>query len=63
MRCLLKQRINFEYIYLNPSLPHKSSFKWRAAVSGELMFLESYGNCDVPNAVTLLLWRDKTITW
>ena len=32
-----------------------SSFKWRVTVSGELMFLESYGNCDVTNTVTLLL--------
>ena len=27
------------------------SFKWRVAVSGELMFLESYNNCDVINTV------------
>ena len=33
----------------------KSSFKWRVTVSGELMFLENYGNCDVTNTVTLLL--------
>ena len=32
-----------------------SSFKWRVTVSGELMFLESYSNCDVTNTVTLLL--------
>ena len=32
-----------------------SSVKWRVTVSGELMFLESYGNCDVTNTVTLLL--------
>ena len=38
-----------------------SSFKWRVTVSGELMFLESYGNCDVTNAATLLWWRHKTI--
>ena len=31
-----------------PFLP-SSSFKWRVTVSGELMFLESYGNCDVTN--------------
>ena len=37
-----------------PFLP-SSSFKWRVTVSGELMFLESYGNCDVTNTVTLLL--------
>ena len=30
------------------------SFKWRVTVSGELMFLDSYDNCDVTNAVTLL---------
>ena len=36
--------------------PHNESwFKWRVTVSGELMFLESYGNCDVTNIVTLLL--------
>ena len=33
----------------------KSSFKWRVTVSGELMFLDSYGNCDVTNTVTLFL--------
>ena len=33
----------------------KSSFKWRVTVSGELMFLDSYSNCDVTNTVTLLL--------
>ena len=38
-----------------------SSFKWRVTVSGELMFLESCGNCDVTNIVTLPLWRHKTI--
>ena len=38
-----------------------SSFKWRVAVSRELMFLESYGNCDVINTVTLLLLRHKAI--
>ena len=32
-----------------------SSSKWRVKVSGELMFLESYGNCDVLITVTLLL--------
>ena len=32
-----------------------SSFKWRVTVSEELIFLESYGNCDVTNTVTLLL--------
>ena len=31
-------------------------------VSGELMFLESYGNCDVTNTVALLLRRQKTIS-
>ena len=31
-----------------------SSSKWRVTVSGELMFLESYGNFDVTNTVTLL---------
>ena len=30
-----------------------SSFKWRVTVSRELMFLESYGNFDVINIVTL----------
>ena len=33
----------------------QSSFKWRVTVSGELMFLESYGDCDVTNTVTFLL--------
>ena len=33
----------------------KSSFKWTVTVSGELMFLDSYSNCDVTNTVTLLL--------
>ena len=32
-----------------------SSFKWRVTVSGELMFLESYGSCNITNTVTLLL--------
>ena len=30
----------------------ESSFKWRVTVSGELMFLENYGNSDVTNTVT-----------
>ena len=34
---------------------YESSFKWRDTVSEEIMFLESYGNCDVTNTVTLLL--------
>ena len=34
--------------YLRPS-----SSKCRVTVDGELMFLESYGNCDVTNTVTL----------
>ena len=29
-----------------------SSSKWRVTVSGDLMFLESYGNCDVTNTET-----------
>ena len=32
----------------------KSSFKRRLAVSGELIFLASYGNCGVKNTVNLL---------
>ena len=32
-----------------------SSSKWRVTVSGELMFLESYGNCDVTITVTLFM--------
>ena len=32
-------------------------------VSEELMFLESYGNRDVTNTVTLILWRHKTISY
>ena len=32
-----------------------SSSKWRVTLSGELMFLESYSNCDVLITVTLLL--------
>ena len=39
-----------------------SSFKWRVTVSGELMFSESYGNCDVTNTLTLRLRRHKTIS-
>ena len=35
----------------------------RVCLSGELMFLESYGNCDVTNKVILLLWRHKTISY
>ena len=38
---------NFQYHHLN-------SFDWRVTVSGELLFLGSYGNCDVTNTVTLL---------
>ena len=30
-------------------------FKWRVTVSGELMFLEIYGNFDITNTVILLL--------
>ena len=33
----------------------QSSSKWRVTVSGQLMFSESYGNCDVTITVTLLL--------
>ena len=40
----------------------KSSFKWRVTVSGELMFLENYGNCDITNTVALLLWRHQAIS-
>ena len=52
-------RINF-YIKMNSIslqnyLFRPSSFKWRVTVSGELMFLGSYDNCDVKNTVTLLL--------
>ena len=32
--------------------PLGSLFKWRVTVSGELMFFESYANCDVTNTVT-----------
>ena len=32
-----------------------SSFQWRVMVNGELMFLESYSNCDVTNTVTPIL--------
>ena len=41
----------------------KSSFKWSVTVRVELMFLESYGYCDVTKTVTLLLWRHKTISY
>ena len=38
-----------------------SWFEWRVMVSGEIMFLESYGNCDVTNTVSLysdlIIWR------
>ena len=40
-----------------------SSFKGSVTVKGKLMFLESYGNCDVKNTVTLLLWRYKIISY
>ena len=40
----------------------KSSFKWGVIVSGELMFLENSGNCDITNTVALLLWRHQTIS-
>ena len=30
-----------------------SSSKWRVTVIGQLMFLESYGNCDVTITVTV----------
>ena len=36
-----------------------SSFKWRVTVSGELMFLESYGSCNITNTVTPLLWYQR----
>ena len=39
-----------QHPYMSPS-----SSKWRVTVSGELMFLERYGNCDVKITVTLLL--------
>ena len=38
--------------------PSSNSFKWRVTASGELMFLESYANCDVTN--TLLSFYDVT---
>ena len=31
-------------------------------VSGELMFMGSYGSYDVANTVTFLWWRHKTIS-
>ena len=34
---------------------NRSSFNWTVTVNGELMFLESYGNYDGTNTVTLLL--------
>ena len=40
----------------------RRSPRWRVTVSGELMFVESYGNCDVTITVTLLLWRHKIIS-
>ena len=48
---------------LKPKVIHyKNSFKWRVTVSGELMFVESYDNCDVTNTITLLLSRHKAIS-
>ena len=43
--------------FLISSIPRliRSSFKWRVTVSGELMFLESYGYCDVKNTVTAFM--------
>ena len=43
------------YIYSLAIPMKKSSFKWRVTVSGDLIFLESYSNCDVTNTVTVLL--------
>ena len=42
-------------LYCQMSLKEMSSFRCRVTVSGELMFLESYGNCDITNTVTLPL--------
>ena len=40
----------------NPGIISLTSlFNWRVTVSGQLMFLESYGNCDVTYKLTLLL--------
>ena len=36
------------------------SFKWRVTVSGELMFLENYGNCDVTNTVSLMTSQNNS---
>ena len=43
------------YITILPSLVAIGTMIVGVRLSGELMFLESYGNCDVVNTVTLLL--------
>ena len=43
------------YITILPSLVAIGTMVVGVRLSGELMFLESYGNCDVANTVTLLL--------
>ena len=62
LRCIWPLNLVGWWLTLRGSKPERSSFKWRVTMSGELMFLESYGSCDVINTVTLLLWRHKTIS-
>ena len=46
---------SFSLGYCQTSLKEMSPFRCGVTVSGELMFLESYGNCDIANTVTLPL--------
>ena len=56
-RCIigtfLPDIVNEDIMYLNSS--RMSSSKWRVAVRGELIILESYGSSDVTTTVTLFL--------
>ena len=54
--------MSYKFLGLIKAIVERSS-QWRVTVSGELMFLESYGNCDVTIIVNLLLWRHKTISY
>ena len=53
--------MSYKFLGLIKAIVERSS-QWRVTVSGELMFLESYGNCDVTITVTLLLRRHKIIS-
>ena len=43
------------FLNIHTGLGYLSYPKWRVTVSGELMFLEIYGNCDVTITVNLRL--------